>query len=99
MTPSFIGLMATTLPALPPRPATLSPWFWTSTRREGSLKPVSLRGENPHVLGVPRLRKRSEKTKQNPHMILYPFFYTPPPPGEEGGGGGEDKKGIRGRTP
>src|SRR5271169_5466356 len=90
MTPSFIGLMATTLPGVRPsmsfasRPtATTSPLALLIATMDGSFTTIPLPCENTSVFAVPRSIARSEENKLNTDLRLYPFlFITAFPPAE-----------------
>src|SRR5580704_17197221 len=81
ITPSFIGLMATTFPGVRPsisfasRPtATTSPLFLLIATIEGSLTTIPLPFEYTSVFAVPRSIARSEENKLKTDLMLYPFF-------------------------
>src|SRR5271170_1547202 len=90
MTPSFIGLMATTLPGVRPsisfasRPtATTSPLDLLIATMEGSFTTMPFPAENTSVFAVPRSMARSEENKLNTDLRLYPFLFIPPPPAKK----------------
>ena len=77
MTPSFIGLIATTLPGVRPsisfasRPtATTSPLDLLMATIEGSLTTMPLPCANTSVLAVPRSMARSEENRLNTDLML-----------------------------
>src|SRR6202158_1950339 len=87
MTPSFIGLMATTLPGVRPsisfasRPtATTSPVALLMATIEGSLTTMPLPCANTSVFAVPRSMARSEENRLNTDLMLYPFLFIPTSP-------------------
>src|SRR5215469_10874125 len=82
ITPSFIGLIATTLPGVRPsmsfasRPtATTSPLILLIATIEGSFTTIPLPCENTNVFAVPRSIARSEEIKLNTDLRLYPFLF------------------------
>jgi hypothetical protein len=77
ITPSFIGLIATTLPGVRPsisfasRPtATTSEVFLLIATIEGSLTTIPLPRANTSVLAVPRSMARSEENKLKTDLML-----------------------------
>src|SRR6516162_5708113 len=90
MTPSFIGLIATTLPGVRPsisfasRPtATTSPLALLMATIDGSFTTIPLPCENTSVFAVPKSMARSDENKLNTDLRLYPFlFSTACPPAE-----------------
>ena len=77
MTPSFIGLIATTLPGVRPsisfasRPtATTSDVFLLIATIDGSLTTMPLLRANTSVLAVPKSMARSEDNRLNTDRIL-----------------------------
>src|SRR5712692_9390568 len=83
MTPSFMGLMATTLPGVRPsmsfasRPtATTSPLDLLMATMDGSLTTIPLPCANTKVLAVPRSIARSEENRLKTDRKLNPFFIT-----------------------
>src|ERR1700687_1741796 len=85
ITPSFIGLMATTLPGVRPsmsfasRPtATTSPLFLLMATIDGSLTTIPLPFEYTSVFAVPKSMARSDEKRLNIDRRLYPFFILPP---------------------
>src|SRR3989442_1561457 len=88
MTPSFIGLIATTLPGVRPsisfasRPtATTSPVFLLMATIDGSFTTMPLPLEKTSVFAVPKSIARSEENKLNTDLRLNPFlFMTLSPP-------------------
>src|ERR1700722_16491011 len=81
MTPSFIGLMATTLPGVRPsmsfasRPtATTSLVFLLMATMEGSLTTMPLPLANTSVFAVPRSMARSDDKRLKTERKLYPFL-------------------------
>src|SRR5712692_5271721 len=81
MTPTFIGLMATTFPGVRPSmslaslpTATTSPVFLLIATMEGSLTTIPLPLENTSVLAVPRSIAKSEENRLKTERKLYPFF-------------------------
>src|SRR6202521_4313694 len=90
MTPSFIGLMATTLPGVRPsisfasRPtATTSPLDLFIATIEGSLTTMPLPCANTSVFAVPRSMARSEEKRLNTDLMLKPFLFIPTSPYRE----------------
>src|SRR6266705_2523870 len=91
MTPSFIGLIATTLPGVRPsisfasRPtATTSPVFLLMATIDGSFTTMPLPPEKTSVFAVPKSIARSEENKLNTDLRLNPFlFMTLSPPAEK----------------
>src|SRR5574340_1236688 len=82
ITPSFIGLMATTVPGVRPsmsfasRPtATTSPLALLMATIEGSFTTMPLPCENTSVFAVPRSIARSEENRLNTDLRLYPFLF------------------------
>src|SRR5579862_7373988 len=81
ITPSFMGLMATTLPGVRPsmslasRPtATTSPLVLLMATMEGSLTTMPLPLAKTSVLAVPRSMARSDDNKLKTDRKLYPFL-------------------------
>src|SRR2546422_251177 len=81
MTPSFMGLMASTFPGVRPSmslaslpTATTSPVFLLIATMEGSLTTIPLPLENTSVLAVPRSIAKSEENRLKTERKLYPFF-------------------------
>src|SRR6516162_3104980 len=91
ITPSFIGLIATTLPGVRPsmsfasRPtATTSPLILLIATMEGSFTTIPLPCENTNVFAVPKSIARSDENRLNTDLRLYPFlFITASPCGED----------------
>src|SRR6185437_6223873 len=84
ITPSFMGLMATTLPGVRPSisfasfpTATTSPLFLLIATIEGSLTTMPLPLANTSVFAVPRSMARSEERRLKTDLIEYPFFMNP----------------------
>src|ERR1700688_4417015 len=82
MTPSFIGLMATTLPGVRPsmslasRPtATTSPLDLLMATMDGSLTTMPLPCANTSVCAVPRSIDRSDEKRLTTDLRLYPFLF------------------------
>src|SRR2546425_11506599 len=82
MTPSFIGLMATTFPGVRPSmslaslpTAITSPLFLLIATMEGSLTTIPLPLENTSVLAVPRSIARSEENRLKTDRKLYLFLF------------------------
>src|SRR5713101_23575 len=82
MTPSFIGLMATTFPGVRPsislasRPtATTSPLDLLIATIEGSLTTMPLPCAKTSVFAVPRSMARSEENRLNTDLMLSPFLF------------------------
>src|ERR1700687_390692 len=93
MTPSFIGLIATTLPGVRPsisfasRPtATTSPVALFIATIDGSFTTIPLPAENTSVFAVPRSIARSEEKRLNTDLRLYPFLFIPTLPRAEKSG-------------
>src|SRR6266849_2378994 len=89
ITPSFIGLMATTFPGVRPsisfasRPtATTSPVALLMATMEGSFTTIPLPAENTSVFAVPRSMARSDENRLKIDRKLYPFLFISPPPAE-----------------
>src|SRR3954452_21510688 len=87
ITPSFIGLIATTLPGVRPsmsfasRPtATTSPLFLFMATMEGSFTTMPFPPENTSVFAVPKSIARSDENKLNTDLRLYPFLFIPQSP-------------------
>src|ERR1700682_2105427 len=85
ITPSFIGLMATTLPGVRPSmslasfpTATTSPLFLLMATIEGSLPKMPLAFASPSVLAVPKSIARSEENRLKTERRLYPFLFMIP---------------------
>src|SRR5713226_5882401 len=81
ITPSFIGLMATTFPGVRPSislasfpTATTSELFLLIATMEGSFTTMPLPLEKTSVLAVPRSIAKSEENKLKTERKLYPFF-------------------------
>src|SRR5574341_2293503 len=81
ITPSFMGLMATTLPGVRPsmslasRPtATTSPFVLLMATMEGSFTTMPLPLAYTSVLAVPRSIAKSDENKLNTDRRLKPFF-------------------------
>ena len=77
ITPSFIGLIATTFPGVRPsmsfasRPtATTSPLFLLMATIEGSLTTIPLPRAKTSVFAVPRSMARSEENRLNTDRML-----------------------------
>ena len=77
ITPSFIGLIATTLPGVRPsmsfasRPtATTSPLFLLIATIEGSFTTIPLPRANTSVFAVPKSMARSDENKLNTDRML-----------------------------
>src|SRR5689334_18189957 len=84
MTPSFMGLMATTLPGVRPSislaslpTATTSPLFLLMATMEGSLTTIPFPRANTSVFAVPKSMARSEEKRLKTDLIEYPFFMNP----------------------
>src|SRR5487761_416237 len=84
ITPSFIGLIATTLPGVRPSisfaslpTATTSPLFLLIATIEGSFTTMPLPFANTSVFAVPKSMARSEENRLNTDLIEYPFFMNP----------------------
>src|SRR5215472_14440869 len=82
ITPSFIGLIATTLPGVRPsmsfasRPtATTSPLILLIATIEGSFTTIPLPCENTNVFAVPKSIARSDENRLNTDLRLYPFLF------------------------
>src|SRR3974390_2319729 len=82
ITPSFIGLIAPTLPGVRPsmsfasRPtATTSPLILLIATMEGSFTTIPLPCENTNVFAVPKSIARSDENKLNTDLRLYPFLF------------------------
>src|SRR5712664_1709045 len=82
MTPSFMGLMATTFPGVRPSmslaslpTATTSPVFLLIATMEGSLTTIPLPLENTSVLAVPRSIAKSEENRLKTDRKLYLFLF------------------------
>src|SRR6266849_9512290 len=82
ITPSFMGLMATTFPGVRPSmsfaslpTATTSPLFLLMATMEGSLTTIPLPLENTSVLAVPRSIARSEENRLKTDRKLYLFLF------------------------
>src|SRR6516225_2829366 len=82
MTPSFIGLIATTLPGVRPsisfasRPtATTSPLILLIATIEGSFTTIPLPCENTNVFAVPKSIARSDENRLNTDLRLCPFLF------------------------
>src|SRR5262252_8164260 len=87
MTPSFIGLIATTLPGVRPSisfaslpTATTSPVALLMATIDGSFTTIPLPPENTSVFAVPRSIARSDENKLNTDLKLYPFLFIPQSP-------------------
>src|ERR1700722_5705744 len=81
ITPSFMGLMATTLPGVRPSisfasfpTATTSPVFLLMATMLGSFTTIPLPLENTSVFAVPKSMARSDENKLNTDRKLYPLF-------------------------
>src|SRR5580693_1313452 len=81
ITPSFIGLMATTFPGVRPSmsfasfpTATTSPVFLLMATMLGSFTTMPLPLENTSVFAVPKSMARSDENKLNTDRKLYPLF-------------------------
>src|SRR5579864_3036894 len=84
ITPSFIGLIATTLPGVRPSisfasfpTATTSPLFLLIATIEGSFTTMPLPLANTSVFAVPRSMARSEERRLKTDLMEYPFFMNP----------------------
>src|SRR5258706_14831559 len=82
ITPSFIGLMATTFPGVRPsisfacRPtATTSPLVLLIATIDGSFTTMPLPCENTSVFAVPRSMARSDENKLNTDLMLQSFLF------------------------
>src|ERR1700687_4517689 len=87
MTPSFIGLIATTFPGVRPsmsfasRPtATTSPVVLLIATIDGSFTTMPLPCANSSVFVVPQSIGRPDEHKQNTDLRLYPFLFIPRSP-------------------
>ena len=82
ITPSFIGLIATTFPGVRPnmsfasRPtATTSPLALLIATIDGSFTTMPFPCENTSVFAVPKSMARSDENRLNTDLRLYPFLF------------------------
>src|SRR5882762_6127500 len=85
ITPSFMGLIATTLPGVRPSmslasfpTATTSPLFLLMATMDGSFTTMPLPFAYTNVLAVPRSIARSEENRLKTERRLYPFLFMVP---------------------